>query len=91
MTSSSAQAKQDVCLARLSSIRHISARSVSRIKVILSYSPGEMGEVGWGALDALSESLDGFLEICESAVLVHDLISPSKFLEQEHPDYFCLL
>ena len=36
--------------------------------VILGYSPGDMGEVGWGALDALSESLDGFLEICEFVV-----------------------
>jgi hypothetical protein len=66
-------------------------------------------------LGALSESLDGFLEIRESAVsfalwrlipvveglarawqvlafavLAHDLISPSKFLEQEYSDYFCL-
>jgi hypothetical protein len=32
MTSSSAQAKQEVCLARFSSIRHTSARSVSPIK-----------------------------------------------------------
>jgi hypothetical protein len=44
-----------------------------------------------GDSGALSESLDGFLEIRESAVLDHDLISPSKFLEQEYPDYFCLL
>ena len=44
-----------------------------------------------GALDALSESLDGFLEICEFAVLTHDLISPSKFLEKEYSDFFCLL
>ncbi len=48
------------------------------------------GGVG-GALDALSESLDGFLEICESAVFAHDLSSSGKFLEQEYPDYFCLL
>ena len=61
------------------------------IKVILGHSPEDMGEVGWGALDALSESLDGFLEICEFAVLTHDLISPSKFLEKEYPDYFCPL
>jgi hypothetical protein len=40
---------------------------------------------------ALSESLDGFLEIRESAVLAHDLISPTKFLEQEYSDCFCLL
>jgi hypothetical protein len=64
---------------------------VPPIKVILGYSPGDMGEVGWGTLDAPSESLDGFLEIRESAVLDHELISPSKFLEQEYPDYFCLL
>ena len=44
-----------------------------------------------GALDALSESLDGFLEICEFAVLTHDLSSSGKFLEQEYSDYFCLL
>ena len=44
-----------------------------------------------GALDALSESLDGFLEICEFAVLTHDLISPSKFLEKEYSDCFGLL
>jgi hypothetical protein len=49
------------------------------------------GRGGVGDSGALSESLDGFLEIRESAVLVHDLISPSKFLEQEYPDYFCLL
>jgi hypothetical protein len=40
---------------------------------------------------APSESLDGFLEIRESAVLDHDLISPSKFLEKKFSDYFCLL
>ena len=61
------------------------------IKVILGHSLGGMGEVGWGALDALSESLDGFLEICESAVLNHELISSGKFLPKEYPDYFCLL
>ncbi len=44
-----------------------------------------------GGAGALSESLDGFLEIRESAVLVHDLISPSKFLDNEYSDYFCLL
>jgi|GEM_PF-4121676 len=51
----------------------------------------ELARWGGGALDALSESLDEFLEIRESAVLVHDLISPSKFLENEYSDYFCLL
>ena len=56
------------CLARFSSIRHTSARLVPPIKVILGHSPEDMGEVGWGALDALSESLDGFLEIREFAV-----------------------
>jgi len=45
-------------------------------------------EVGPGAP---SESLDSFLEIRESAVLDHDLISPSKFLENEYSDYSCLL
>ena len=50
-----------------------------------------MGEVGSGGSGAPSESLDGFLDISESAVPVHDLISPSKFLEQEYFDYFCLL
>ena len=78
-------------LLRFSSIRHISARSVSRIKVILGYYLAGMCEVGWGALDALSESLDGFLDISESAAFIHDLILPSKFLEQEFTDYLCLL
>ena len=78
-------------LLRFSSIRHISARSVSRIKVILSHSLGDMGRGGVGGSGALSESLDGFLDISESAVLTHDLISPSKFLEHEYSDYFCLL
>ena len=40
---------------------------------------------------AESEPLDGFLEIRESAVLDHDLMSYGKFLEQEYSDYFCLL
>ncbi len=42
---------------------------------------GDMGEVGgaW-APGAPGEWLDGFLEIRESAVLDHDLISSSKFL-----------
>ena len=31
------------------------------------------------------------LQVLAFAVLVHDLISPSKFLEQEYFDYFCLL
>ena len=39
---------------------------------------------------ALSESLDGFLEIRESTVLAKDLISPTKFLEQDYFDHFCL-
>lgn len=30
-------------------------------------------------------------EIRESAALDHELISPSKFLEQEFSNYFCLL
>jgi hypothetical protein len=41
---------------------------VPPIKVVLGCFPRDMGEVGWGALDALSESLDGFLEIREFAV-----------------------
>ena len=44
----------------------------------------------WGS-GALSDLLDGFLEIREFAVLTHDLISPSKFLEKEYSDCFCLL
>ena len=47
MTSSSAQAKQEVCLARFSSIRNTSARSVSPIKVILDHFSGDLGKVGW--------------------------------------------
>ena len=39
--------------------------------VILSYSPGDMGEVGSGGSGAPSESLDGFLDISESVVPVH--------------------
>ena len=31
------------------------------------------------------------LQVLAFAVLIHDLISPSKFLEQEYFDYFCLL
>ena len=49
------------------------------------------GRGGVGGSDALSESLDGFLEIRESAVLDHELISSGKFLLKEYPDYFCLL
>jgi hypothetical protein len=47
-----------------------------------------MDEVGPGVP---SESLDGFVEVRESAVLGHDLILQSEFLEQEYSDYFCLL
>ncbi len=50
------------------------------------------GEWGGGlGPGAPSESLNGFLEICESAAFSHDLTLPSKFLEQEYSDYFCLL
>ena len=31
------------------------------------------------------------LQVLAYAVVAHDLISPSKFLEQEYFDYFCLL
>ena len=41
--------------------------------------------------DKMCKSLDGFQEVRESVVLVDDLHSPSKFLEQEYSDYFCLL
>jgi hypothetical protein len=30
-------------------------------------------------------------QVLAFAVLAHDSISPSKFLEQEYSDYFCLL
>jgi hypothetical protein len=49
------------------------------------------GRGGVGDSGALSESLDGFLEIRESPLLVQDLISSSKFLEHEFSNYFCLL
>ena len=45
-----------------------------------------MGDSG-----ALSESLDGFLEIREFVVLDHYFISPNKSLELEYSDFFCLL
>ena len=31
------------------------------------------------------------LQVLAFAVLVHELISRSKFIEQEYSDYFCLL
>lgn len=46
---------------------------------------------GVGGSGALSESLDGILDIREFVVLDHYFISPNKSLELEYPDYFCLL
>ena len=48
-------------------------------------------EFSWNLVILSRISRGWSLQVLAFAVLVHDLISPSKFLEHEFSDYFCLL